>query len=143
MIPKKILVPTDYSDTAEHGTRYALELAQALGAKVTILHVYVIPTPPEGGGFASDFVRETQQVAEKELQQATAKYQGTPALAAAKLATGEPTDAILNAARELGADLIVIGTHGRSGVRRMLLGSVAESVLRAAPCPVLAIRSPS
>lgn len=143
MIPKKILVPTDYSDTAEHGVRYALEMARALGAKVTLLHVYVIPTPPVSAGFAGDFVRETQQEAEKQMHEASAKYAGNPALAAAKLTTGEPTDSILTTAREMGADLIIIGTHGRSGVQRMLLGSVAESVLRAAPCPVLAIRSPS
>ena len=58
------------------------------------------------------------------------------------LASGDASDAIVDTARKIGADLIVIGTHGRTGVRRMLLGSVAETVLRAAPCPVLAIRLP-
>jgi nucleotide-binding universal stress UspA family protein len=143
MIPKKILVPTDYSDTAEHGTRYAFELAQALGAKVSLLHVYAIPVPPEAGGMASDFVRETQQEAEKQLQYAAAKYQGSGLLAGTQLVSGDASEAILSTAREIGADLIIIGTHGRSGVRRMLLGSVAETVLRRAPCPVLAIRDPS
>jgi nucleotide-binding universal stress UspA family protein len=143
MIPKHILVPTDYSDTAERGTRYAFELAQAIGAKVSLLHVYVIPPPPEAGGLAGDFAHEATQQAEKQLAYAAAKYQDSGALARTLLATGDASEAILAAAREIGADLIIIGTHGRTGVRRMLLGSVAETVLRAAPCPVLAIRAPS
>ena len=143
MIPKKILVPTDFSDTAEHGTRYAFQLARALGARVSLLYVYIIPVPPEARALAGAFADETEQDAQKRLEEVAAKFHGSEALDAALLATGEPSTAIINTAREIGADLIVIGTHGRRGVRRMLLGSVAETVLRSAPCPVLAIRLPS
>jgi nucleotide-binding universal stress UspA family protein len=142
MIPKKILVPTDFSDTAAHGTRYAFELAQALGAQVSLLHVRVLPVPPEAGGMASDFANETEQEARKKLEQVAASYRVNSPLVASLVTTGEPSAGIVQIAREIAADLIVIGTHGRRGVRRLLLGSVAESVLRVAPCPVLAVRLP-
>jgi len=141
MIPSKILVPTDFSETAEHGVQYALELAKALGAKVSLLYVYAIDTP-ESGGQAEEILRESEQDARNKLEKAAAKYREHAALLSTLLANGDPSDAIVNTAGKIGADLIVIGTHGRTGVRRMLLGSVAETVLRAAPCPVLAIRLP-
>jgi nucleotide-binding universal stress UspA family protein len=143
MIPKTILVPTDFSDTAEHGVNYAFALAQTLGAKVSLLYVYVIPEPPGAGGLAGEFVDETQQDAQKKLEQSVAKHRGSPAFGRTLLCTGSPSEAIVSTAREIGADLVIIGTHGRRGVRRMLLGSVAESVLRTAPCPVLAVRLPA
>ncbi len=142
MIPKQILVPTDFSETAERGVRYAFELAQHIGAKVHLLHVYLIPTPPVGGALAGSFFEETEDQAKRRLEEATHKYREHPSFGSHLVTTGEPSGAIVEVARKIGADLIVIGTHGRSGVQRLLLGSVAETVLRSAPCPVLAMRLP-
>ncbi len=142
MVPTQILVPTDFSETAEHGVVYAFQLAQALSAKVHLVHVYFVPVPPESAGLATSMFSDAEEAAEELLQAATAKYRDLPTFASNRVTTGDPVLAIIDAAKEVAADLIVIGTHGRRGVQRMLLGSVAESVLRSAPCPVLTVRLP-
>lgn len=142
MVPTQILVPTDFSETAEHGVAYAFKLAQTLGAKVHLVHVFVLPVPPESAGLAASMFSDAEEAAEERLEGTVAKYQDLPSFGTSRVTTGDPVTAIIDAAKAVSADMIVIGTHGRRGVQRMLLGSVAESVLRAAPCPVLAIRLP-
>jgi len=140
MLPKNILVPTDLSEGAQYALDYACELARSLGARVHLLNVIGIPVlgvPELGAAMGSTLI--DSMIAE--CQQALDK------LAAQKgcdgevlLKTGDARDLINQMATELRADLIVMGTHGRRGVSHALLGSIAESVVRSAPCPVLTVR---
>jgi nucleotide-binding universal stress UspA family protein len=145
MLPTNILVPTDLSPHAEAAFAYACELATQLGAKVHLLNVIGIPAlgvPELGVALTSTMmdtlVREHQAALEA---MAARRGAGVP-MGQILLKTGDARDSIEQAARELGADLIVMGTHGRRGVARALLGSVAETVVRSAPCPVLTVRLP-
>jgi len=143
MLPKTILVPTDLSDGAEEALDFALELAGRLGATVHLLNVIGIPAlgvPELGVALTSNvidgMVRDNQVALEK---LADRKRGGAP-IGEVLLRTGDARDAICQAAKEVHADLIVMGTHGRRGVTRALLGSVTESVIRQSPCPVLTVR---
>ena len=142
-LPKSILVPTDFSEPAEHALDYALELAAKLGAKIYLLNVIGIPAlglAEIGVAVSAATIESRIQISQVELDQLVA---GRPqADIETMLRTGEARDVIVDVAREIGAELIVMGTHGRRGVRRALIGSIAEGVLRIAPCPVLAIREP-
>jgi nucleotide-binding universal stress UspA family protein len=141
MIPvRTILCPIDLAEPCEPAFRLACSLARDQGASVIVLHVYPPPCchgevvaqrPPDG-------YRES-------LRHLLRQYQapGLPGGVDHRLEEGEPIPEILRVAREAAADLIVMGTHGRGGLSRLLLGSVAEHVLRAAPCPVLTVKMPS
>jgi len=141
-LPRTILVATDFSDTAEQALDYAIALASKLGARVYLLNAIALPTfgvvPELGVGPTSTMidgiVSDNQQALDKLI---AAK---APMKIHTLMRTGDPRDLIVDTAAEVGADLIVMGTHGRRGVTRALLGSVAEGVLRHATCPVLTIR---
>ncbi len=159
-----VLVPTDLSDPANHALRCAIEEATLHRAKVTVLHVlpessgtevYYADSPrggsqeaidPSGGGRLTGFalseprvVRlDPGEVARTQLQDLIrGEFKGQWDV---EVATGNPADAIVRVATERGADLIVMGTHGRTGLQHVLLGSVAEKVVRMARCPVLTVR---
>jgi len=140
-LPKTILVPTDFSDSAEEALDYAIALAGKLGATVHLLNVITIPAlgvPELGVALTSTMMESTVRSNQGALDKlATCR---ASANLDTILRTGDARDVIVDVAREIGADLIVMGTHGRRGVRRALLGSIAEGVLRTAPCPVLTIR---
>jgi len=143
MLPKHILVPTDLSEGAEEALDYACELARQFGATVHLLHVIGIPTlgvPELGVALTSSvidsMVRENQEALETIVDRKRTMAVFGPPL----LRTGDARDLINQTAKELAADLIVMGTHGRRGVSRALLGSVTETVVRTAPCPVLTVR---
>ena len=144
MLPKTILVPTDLSTHAEAALDYACELALKLGATVHLVNVIGIPAlgVPELGvaltGSMIDSLVTDNQGALDELV-AARRAAGAP-IGHAVMKTGDARDMIVQAAEELGVDLIVMGTHGRRGVSRALLGSIAETVVRSAPCAVLTIR---
>lgn len=135
-----ILIAMDGSPTSFDAVRRGLDLAAALAAEARTLHVVEPPVP-----YSSEFglpPDELLQVATREseavvatLRRAVSIPEETPYL----VRVGRPADVILDVAREWPTDLIVIGSHGRSGVARVLLGSVAESVVRRAPCPVLIV----
>jgi nucleotide-binding universal stress UspA family protein len=141
-LPRTILVATDFSDTAEQALDYAIALAGKLGAKIYLLNAIGLPTfgvVPELGVAATStmidgLVADNQKALDKLI---AAK---APTKLHTLMRTGDPRDLIVDTAAEIGADLIVMGTHGRRGVSRALLGSVAEGVLRHATCPVLTIR---
>jgi glycine betaine transporter len=142
-VPKNILVPVDFSEYAEHALDYAIALAAKLDAKVHLLNVIGIPAlgVPELGvalsaGMMDTIVKDNQAALDKLVSARRTKA----SIGEVMLRTGDARDLIVRACEEVGADLIVMGTHGRRGVSRALLGSVAESVLRTAPCPVLTIR---
>ena len=141
--PTRILVPTDFSETAGHAVRYASNLARRLGAHLTVLYADLFPAPVDFtatiGGWEEFSVENMKARAEEDLQR-TAGTNVHPTVAYETLVRVDtPLDGILATARETGAELIVMGTHGRTGVRRLIIGSVTEAVMRLAPVPVIAV----
>jgi nucleotide-binding universal stress UspA family protein len=137
--PKNILVPTDFSEGSEAALAYAFDLATKVGAKVHLLHAYMIPVFLEDGGAMRRLMDDMHALGEKTLNEVAEKYKASDAIGERLLKTGDPRDQIIQSAVELHADLIVMGTHGRRGIKRMLIGSVAEAVARTAPCAVLVV----
>jgi nucleotide-binding universal stress UspA family protein len=141
----KILVPFDCSETADQALAWAADLQRSTGAPpLHLLHaissrpVGTIESPLEA------LLPSGAEVAELErLMIDKARGRDASATAAVWVRASNVGDIILDAAREMGAALIVMGSHGRTGVGRLVLGSVAEHVLRRAPCPVVTVRSPS
>jgi universal stress protein A len=143
MLPKVILVPTDLSETAEEAVDYACELARTLGARIHLLHVVSVPVvgvPELGMALTSTMIDSMIKDNQEAIDQLAARKAALADIAPTILRTGDARDVINATAKEIGADLIVVGTHGRRGVSRVLLGSVAETVVRTAPCPVLTVR---
>lgn len=143
MLPKIILVPTDLSDGAEQALAYACELAAKLDATIHLLNVIGIPAlgVPELGVAVTATVIDSMIVDNQRALDALAeKMRCKASIGQVMLKTGDARDTINQTATELGVDLIVMGTHGRRGVKRALLGSVAETVVRTAPCAVLTVR---
>jgi len=143
---KSILYPTDFSKYSLYALEYALSFARQYGAKLYIVHV--LPNYPLILGPEVTFVNVPK------LEQATSEYvQGEMKKLKEQCAAqgvecedlvlvGTPFVQIIDAARDKKVDLIVIATHGRTGIRHALFGSVAEKVVRKSPCPVLSIKHP-
>ena len=156
----KILVPIDFSDYSDRALQWGTSLAEKFGAQLLLLHVIpraspdlpgpeeaaflqlgldsssvnYAPTPPEGM-----MPVDPIESAENDLKDlAVAKL--TSASIIARVGVGRPAEEIVRVARDERVDLIVMGTHGRTGLRHLLAGSVAEAVMRAAPCPVFTVR---
>lgn len=143
VLPTTILVPTDLSAGAQEAVDYACALARSLDATVHFLNVISIPAlgvPELGVAMATTVIDSIVKDNEKALEELSRRMCDKAKLGQVLLRTGDARDVILSTARELGADLIVMGTHGRRGVSRVLLGSVAEAIVRTAPCPVLTVR---
>jgi len=144
MLISRILVPTDFSADADAAFRYASELARPFHAEVHVLHV--VDNPLSAGMWSSDVYTaeivglQIDLVHDAEERLARSVPSGAESVTT-EVRTGSPTRQILDTARERGIDLIVMGTHGRTGVAHVVMGSVAERVLRQAPCPVLAMRA--
>lgn len=144
MLPKNILVPTDLSEGAEEALDYACELAAKLGATIHIVNVIGIPAlglPELGVALTTTVIDSLIADNQKALDELKARKCLQATIGQVLLRTGDARDVINQTALEVGADLIVMGTHGRRGVTRALLGSVAETVVRSAPCPVLTVRT--
>ena len=143
---KKILFPTDFSDMSRHSLKYVLAFAEKFDAEVHVLHVVdeayqywmalgpnslPVGPPPE----------EIVAGAKKELDKlAGEEFKTLKGGVVTEVSLGRPFVEIVRYAREKSIDLIILGTHGRSGLAQALLGSVAEKVVRKAPCPVLTVR---
>lgn len=143
MLPKTILVPTDMSEAAEEALDFACELAQPFDATIHLLHVISIPVlgvPELGVALTSTVIDSMVRDDQEALDDLACRKRHKAKFAPVMLRTGDARDLIVQTAKEIGADLIVMGTHGRRGVSRALLGSVTESVVRTAPCPVLTVR---
>lgn len=139
-----ILVPFDFSAAAESALAWAADLHKTTGAP-PIQIVHAISARPVGTAAASveALLPNEQESADLEKKMvAAASAHGAQARAQVLVRLSEVGDIILDAARADGAELIVMGTHGRTGVRRLLLGSVAEHVLRHADCPVVTVHAP-
>jgi nucleotide-binding universal stress UspA family protein len=142
-LPKTILVPVDFSDTSERALDYAVDLAKLLGATVVVMHSYELPVYgfPDGAFVATvEMATRIMNGAQAGLQAEVDKRKGSGVEMKTVLRQGIPVDEIHSVADEVKADLIVVGTHGRRGLARALLGSVAENVIRTSHRPVLAIR---
>jgi universal stress protein A len=144
MLPLHMLVALELDDLARPVLDYAVEIATRLDAKIHVLHA--VQLPPLGGELASALrqapVEELAAHERHKLECLAAPYASSTCIASVRGEIGDPRDVILAIAEQLGVDLIVMGSHGRRGVARVLLGSVAESVVRTAPCPVLLFREP-
>jgi nucleotide-binding universal stress UspA family protein len=142
-LPKNILVPTDFSAGSEAALDCAVMLAAKFDATIHLLNVIgaqLIGT--EYGLAVTTSMMETVLVrAQGQLDQLAAERAAMASFGPAILEIGDPRSQIEQVARRVGADLIVMGTHGRHGLPRLLLGSVAESIVRTAPCPVLLVRA--
>ena len=140
-LPTTILVPTDFGEAADHAFDYALALAAKLGARIVLLNVLRPPALGlmESGAVVTDGTAHAMHsAAQAELDRLADRSAGP---VETMIRTGEPHPEILQVATESRAELIVMGTHGRRGIRRLLLGSVAEAVVRSATCPVLTMHS--
>ena len=140
---KRILVPVDFSDCSTKALRYALPLAEQQGASLALL--YVVATPPYGFGEYSSInyaplEMEMCASGKKALANLARAEVGKRAPCEIAVRTGSPSNQIAEFARSLPADLIIISTHGYSGIKHVFMGSVAEHVVRHAPCPVLVVR---
>jgi nucleotide-binding universal stress UspA family protein len=145
---KTILLPTDGSECSAKATAYALSFAKQYGGRVVALHVVDQRWEEQArlvfAEVGQDVTRRIREGYEEQARQIlrdvteAAGKAGVPV--ETKVLTGIPSEDIVRVARELAADLIIMGTHGRAGMPHLLLGSVAEKVVRRAPCPVLTVR---
>jgi nucleotide-binding universal stress UspA family protein len=137
---KHILVPVDFGDAMQPGVDLAISMAQKLDARLTLLHTFDVTPFTTLARYAPPVdVGPIIASAERELAKVLASVQATWPKSDSAFRQGAPQDAIIEAAGALGCDLIVIGTHGRHGVARLLLGSVAERIVRLSPIPVLTV----
>ena len=137
---RRILVPIDFSASARPILEVAVDMARGLGAEIDLLHVVALPAPSGGGGESKALAAE-KAASEKSLRELAAAVDPSKKLALrVKVVAGAPSREIVREACDGKSDLIVIGTHGRTGLRHVFLGSVAEDVVRTAPCPVYTLR---
>ena len=141
---KHILVGTDFSEPSDEALAYAVDLAERLGATITLVHAYEIPVY----GFPDGFVIATAELASSISDAGSAGLKAAASRSARGAVTVTPVlrcgpiaDEMNAVAEQVSADIIVIGTHGRHGLARMLLGSVADRMVRTATRPVLTIRA--
>ena len=152
MVPtfNKILAPTDFSEDSKLALTYAVMLAQKFSSEIIVVHVDqplapVMVSELNPGLDVSTMNRiaeEGRLLALRELDGTTARLREGGVKARGLMRVGAPFLEIINAAQSEGADLIVMGTHGRTGLAHVLIGSVAERVVNKAPCPVLTVRHP-
>ena len=145
---KKILCPTDFSENSEHAMKYALTLATLSQAKLLLFHVVEPLTYPQSAELFEPVLDEVELTMkmeaafQKQLEDQVAALKEKYPKVSGRLVTGNTFLEIIQAARDEGADMIVMGTHGRTGLAHVLIGSVAERVVREAPCPVLTVKHP-
>ena len=143
---KRILVPTDFSEPSAIALKYARAFAEAFGASLDVLHVmedpFIYAPTSEGYVPPSGMLEEMERNTRERLNKVLPEDARKELRAEVVLKKGSPFVEIVRYARENNVDLIVMGTHGRGPIAHMLMGSVAEKVVRKAPCPVLTVRHP-
>jgi nucleotide-binding universal stress UspA family protein len=145
-VPKTILVPTDFSEPSKVALEYAVMLAKKLDAKVHLVHAYELPVVgfPDGTlTITADMAARIIDAARDSLAQLVDEYKKRGFELTSSIEQADPRDGVLAAAKKVNADLIVMGTHGRRGLSRALIGSVAEGVVRRSPIPVLTVHAES
>jgi len=142
---RRILHPTDFSGASGAAFARAVAMAKAERAELLLVHVLAPPVPIAGEGYISpkiydDLEASARQYGQKRLAALQAKARKASVKSTTLLLDGVAHEQIARAAKRKKADLIVIGTHGRTGLAKFFLGSVASRVVAAAPCPVLTVR---
>jgi nucleotide-binding universal stress UspA family protein len=142
---RRILLPTDFSSASRAAFKRALELARASRAQLIVVHVIEPTVPMVGEGYIPPQTYESIEAsarayAKRNLDKVVALARKAGVRATARVLEGSAHDRIVRAARSLRADLIVMGTHGRAGLARLILGSVAGRVIALAHCPVMTVR---
>ena len=143
---RSILAPTDFSAHSERALRYACGLAERLGSELHLVHILsdVLPTGPDPllmPVMPPEYYEENEERARETLGRLLDPAWGSPRSVVTAVRWGSPVETIVAYAEDLRVDLLVIATHGRTGLSHVLLGSVAERIVREAPCPVLTVRS--
>jgi universal stress protein A len=142
---RHILAPTDFSDHSKQALAYALGLAKRFGARLSMLHVVEIPPYPVEGyappALAATFLDDLERQAREEMAQLLPEAAAEKVAVERLVTVGNPYRKILEVAEAEGVDLLVMATTGRTGISRLVMGSVAERVVRHAVCPVLTIRA--
>jgi nucleotide-binding universal stress UspA family protein len=147
MLLKRILVPVDFSKDSLNAVTYAAEFAQPFGAELLLLYVvepiyYATPTDPYAvNANVAMLIEEQHRLGEQQLTRIGADLEKKEQRFRALIKSGSPPQLITDTARSQRADLIIMATHGRTGLAHMFMGSVAEKVVRTASCPVLTVRS--
>jgi universal stress protein A len=143
---KKILAPTDFSTHAEHALQYAGELAKNLRAKMYVLHVAeysnVGGDPDASELLIPNYISELERKGKDRLEQMTLRLRQGGVDAHSVFIAGRAYQDIVRMANELNIDLVVLGTHGRTGFSHLFFGSTAEKVVRMCACPVLTVKHP-
>ena len=143
---ERILFPTDFSDFSKNALEYAISLATAYKAKLYVLHViehifdvsgFYVPQLP-----VTELYKEMENAAQKEIEKFIPQKVKDEIGVENMIVSGTPFLEIIRTAREKEADLIVIATHGRTGLEHMMFGSVAEKVVRKSPCSVFVVKKP-
>jgi nucleotide-binding universal stress UspA family protein len=143
---RKILVPVDFSQHSQQALEEAISLAKVFDSEVHLLHCYQIhpaAVSPYGIVIPENFEHDVRMAALRRLAEWREKVAAAGCKVQEHISAHFPTEEIAAVAEKIGADLIVMGTRGLSGIKHVLLGSVAERTIRAAPCPVLTVRRPS
>jgi universal stress protein A len=141
---QKILVPVDFSEHSAMALDLAIDVAKAFGAGIHLLHCYQIQplsVAPYGIVLPESFEHDVYEAAARRVEEWCERVSAAGIEAGASLSSVFPSLVISETASEIGADLIVMGTRGLSGIKHVLLGSVAERTLRLAPCPVLTVKA--
>jgi nucleotide-binding universal stress UspA family protein len=142
----KILVPVDFSKCSGAALDYALELAKALGASLEVIHAFEIPAfvPPQAVIALGEVEATLAQHAEREARVTFSKFLSDRGIGDIpnQVLLGPPALSVLERLERGDIDMVVMGTHGRTGLTRWVMGSTAEKVVRGAPCPVLTVRTP-
>jgi len=146
MVPAKILFCTDFSENSESAQRYALDYAKALSSRLLVLHVVDlwagVPAYDEGVYvYVREAIARLEETARARLEELQKTCSESIEDVATLCRTGIPAEEIVRVAEEQEAGLIVMGTHGWTGLKYVLLGSVADKVLRTAQCPVMVVRA--
>jgi len=140
----RILVPIDFSEHSKNALKYAVPMAEQVGASLRLVYVVEPTVYPADLGFGQVVMpgieEELKEKGERELKALIDREIGTRVEAVASVRTGKPHQEILLEAKEQAIDLIIVATHGHTGVEHMLFGSTAERIVRNAACPVLTIR---
>ena len=142
---RHLLVPVDFTETSERALEYAVEMARKFESSITVMHAYQIPVYgfPDGAYITgADLASQLSNVAQQRLDGVVSSLKASGVPMSSVLRDGVPWEEINAVATETHADLIIIGTHGRRGLARALLGSVAENVIRTSTLPVMVIHGP-
>ncbi|HVW24497.1 MAG TPA: universal stress protein [Polyangiaceae bacterium] len=139
---KNILVPTDFGESSNAALEIAIDLARKYGATLNVVHTYDVPSYTyAASASAVDLLGPVIEVARRDFDDTMKDIAGRSPNAKGFLRFGVPWQEILGVREEVGADLIVMGTHGRKGAAHALLGSVAEKIVRLSPVPVLTVHA--